>query len=426
MAKRERTIDQTYNALRPRLRNLAKGVGGVTVVIPAHTHAASQISFDPNTDDGGYLDAFDVQTALEELDFEKLARSGVQPMLGSLDMNGFNIIDPVTISMDSTAETLIRYLDAIEFDLAGEHTTHTQGAFHWDPDLQLLVLDQNATDQIPMASAYVRVKSDYAFAMPAGTPVRVSGTFAGPNFLAVQRCTANDFTSFDGTAVLGVTLQAMNQYDVGWICLLGYLRAPGAFAGLGGATYLDANTPAGLTTAPPDADQRGGRYTVRVGYVESDDVMIVDRERIPGVQDLSDVVPQSAVTPTCGDVLVRTRNASSDAGQWMPTGLWTEVELDFGTTDRDEKVFEWIDNQRVHSDQQRITIVPSAKPVAGRDEDEAEFDVFACSAIPFYDGNLSNWKIRAYVHSLRGPVVGAYTFQYTVSNADAHNCAPPG
>lgn len=105
MAKsKQKGIDGIYTALRPRLRNLAQGVGGVTVVIPAHTHAASQITFDPNTDLGGFIDAFDVQTGMEELDTEKLARSGAQPMLGALDMNHFNVdnVDNLEVETDAS------------------------------------------------------------------------------------------------------------------------------------------------------------------------------------------------------------------------------------------------------------------------------------------------------------------------------------
>jgi hypothetical protein len=98
--KKRRNIDDINNALRPRMRSLAHGVGGVTVVLPPHTHAASQITLDPNSDIGGYLDAFDVQTGMEELDTEKLARSGAQPMLGALDMNHFDVDNVLDLEVE--------------------------------------------------------------------------------------------------------------------------------------------------------------------------------------------------------------------------------------------------------------------------------------------------------------------------------------
>jgi hypothetical protein len=74
-------------------------------------------------------------------------------------------------------------------------------------------------------------------------------------------------------------------------------------------------------------------------------------------------------------------------------------------------------------------MAPSAKPVAPRQEDEAEFDIFACSCIPTVEqatGNDPLSEFRVYVHSLRGRVVGEYTFNYTVSNPATWNCVAPG
>lgn len=92
MSNRQRgDIDATRSAIRPRLGALGISTpGGSTPPLLPHKHAASEISFQPN-DPPGYLSADDVQEMGEELDSEKLARSGVQPMLGALDMNHFDI-----------------------------------------------------------------------------------------------------------------------------------------------------------------------------------------------------------------------------------------------------------------------------------------------------------------------------------------------
>jgi hypothetical protein len=88
-----------------------------------------------------------------------------------------------------------------------------------------------------------------------------------------------------------------------------------------------------------------------------------------------------------------------------------EVELDFGEQDKDYEVFEFPSVFEL-STSARILMTPSGRAATGRDEDENEFDTFSCAARPFQDGG---WHIRAYVHSLRGVVVGPYRFTYTVA-----------
>ena len=88
-----------------------------------------------------------------------------------------------------------------------------------------------------------------------------------------------------------------------------------------------------------------------------------------------------------------------------------EVELDFGLTDTTVEVFEF-DSVFDLDANARVLMTPSGRPATGRDEDEAEFDTFSCAAIPFFD---TVWRIRAYIHSLRGVVVGPYRFTYSVA-----------
>jgi hypothetical protein len=90
--KKQGDIDSTYHAIRARLKALTATGGSAPTTVAPHGHAASAISFEETqSDSSGYLAADDVQEALEELDSEKLARSGVQPMLGSLDMDHHDV-----------------------------------------------------------------------------------------------------------------------------------------------------------------------------------------------------------------------------------------------------------------------------------------------------------------------------------------------
>jgi hypothetical protein len=339
---------------------------------------------------------------------------------GALIVDGLRAMT-CNLDMDSHE---VDNVEAIDFTLAPTHA-HAPGGFHWDAGLEMPVADTTSSAgdvQLPMASVYVRViQQAVGGGISAGSPLAVVG-YDGSGFIAVDRAYAS-VGSPPSREILGIAPTDLPLGVQGWACIGGYVRIPGAFAGLSGTTYLDSNTPSGLQNAPPqESYDIGCWWRVRMGYVENDDLMIVNVERTPGLQELSDVQSADNAPPQCGDVLVRHVDQSSGCGSWIPTGLWTEIELDFESPDApgDMKVFEWVDNQRVHSSDQRVTMVASAKPAAGRDEDEAEFDCFVCAARTFYDG--VDWRIRAYVHSLRGRIVGPYVFQYMVSNADEHNC----
>lgn len=92
--KRNRTgdIDAQYTAIRLRMTALSAAAAPPSNVVPPHGHAAANITFDETqSDSSGRMAADDVQEAIEELDSEKLARSGEQPMLGNLDMNHHDV-----------------------------------------------------------------------------------------------------------------------------------------------------------------------------------------------------------------------------------------------------------------------------------------------------------------------------------------------
>jgi hypothetical protein len=409
-----------------------------------HTHPSEDITHVGS----GYIAANDVKEAIEELDNEKLARSGAQDMLGNLDMGGNEIgdlknllftggvgaafIDAVrTIYMTGAGEvfgvkliefdptepsTLIRYLDTIEFDKNPVHSPHVEGSFHWDNStaIKMPVADVAGDVQLPLASVYMRVINHTGFTISAGVPVSWDGTSIFGT-VSVAR-TSNDTTYF-----LGLTAADIANDDFGWVCVKGSVKGSFGYLG-GGYIYLDNGLPRGLTTNPPGAEQKGCTDTVRVGYVQNDDVFFVDIDRQPALGELSDV----NVNPICGDVLVRHVNPGSGCEQWTASGLWTEVELDFGLTDREERVFTIGPDIRVKSPSDLITMVSSSVPPTGREEDEAEFDAFACACSIPYEDQTNEWKFRATIHSLRGPVVGSYKFNYTVSNPASWNCVPPG
>jgi hypothetical protein len=83
MRKRAKDFELTHAASRRRMQSLGTAVVPGPITIPAHTHSADQITFEPY----GLTAADDVQEMGEEHDVEKLARSGVQPMQGDLNMD---------------------------------------------------------------------------------------------------------------------------------------------------------------------------------------------------------------------------------------------------------------------------------------------------------------------------------------------------
>jgi len=101
--KRKFDIEGYFNALRPRMKNIA-GSGGLSTTVPPHTHHASTIVVDPEPVDA-LLSADDSQEAHQELGMEKLARSGEQEWLGPdpLDMNHFSIDNIDDADIEGTA-----------------------------------------------------------------------------------------------------------------------------------------------------------------------------------------------------------------------------------------------------------------------------------------------------------------------------------
>lgn len=96
--RRGKDFESNYLAMRRRMQTLGTAVIPAPATIGAHRHHASEVDVSPNDTTGGLMSADDVQEALEEHDVEKLARSGVQPMLGNLDMGDFAIFDVLNLT----------------------------------------------------------------------------------------------------------------------------------------------------------------------------------------------------------------------------------------------------------------------------------------------------------------------------------------
>ena len=91
-------------------------------------------------------------------------------------------------------------------------------------------------------------------------------------------------------------------------------------------------------------------------------------------------------------------------------GIWTNVELDFGTPAGLKTLIFTVPDAAVTATS-RVVMMYSATPAAGRDEDEAEFEAFSCRCVPDSGGGA----FRAYITSLLGDVVGPYVFSYQVA-----------
>jgi len=99
--KKRGDIDADYTAIRLRMTALTAAAPAASNVVPPHGHAAANITFDETQSGGsGRMAADDVQEAIEELDSEKLARSGEQPMLGNLDMDHHDVNNVLNLEVE--------------------------------------------------------------------------------------------------------------------------------------------------------------------------------------------------------------------------------------------------------------------------------------------------------------------------------------
>jgi len=121
--KRRDDFESTFAAARRRLQTLGTVLVPAPTTIPPHTHSADQITAEPETVTA-LLAGDDVQEDLEELGVEKLARSGEQPMLGSLDMNHFDVQNARDVEVESDLTMSGPVGEAI---INGPRVVHMQG-----------------------------------------------------------------------------------------------------------------------------------------------------------------------------------------------------------------------------------------------------------------------------------------------------------
>lgn len=95
---------------------------------------------------------------------------------------------------------------------------------------------------------------------------------------------------------------------------------------------------------------------------------------------------------------------TSDLG----SGVATEVTLNFGTKWVNAKKFSITDAGALTT--HKIVMVPSAKPVSGRQADEQEFIGLACACRIVVNGT-----IEAYISCYPNEVNGSYIFNYTLN-----------
>lgn len=141
-------IDTLRNALRPRMMRVGTSASTGPATIPPHTHHASQIVAEPEAVTA-LLSGDDVQEDLEEIGVEKLARSGEQPMLGSLDMNHFDVGNMRDAEVESDLTMTGPVGEAI---VNGPRVIHMQGD-HADDEAKVDGLERVVFNNEPTAAS---------------------------------------------------------------------------------------------------------------------------------------------------------------------------------------------------------------------------------------------------------------------------------
>lgn len=293
--KRRRDFEAGFHATRARLQTLGAAVIPAPTTITAHRHHASEIDVTPNDTSGGLLSADDVQEALEEHDSEKLARSGVQPMLGNLNMNSFYIYE----------------IDALRFELDPENAP-TEGALQWadDSGIERLVMTAAGSAgnvDMPLGGVYVKVLNSTGSTIAACKPVYLSGADGATNLLTIALDADNK--AINVTQRGGLTLQSIADGAKGWICIHGYAGGLDFSGFAAGDPLYVASTAGDLLTAPP---LKGCGFRIRLGVVikaANPGSMWVDVDRRPDLDDLSNV--------STGDFAQAKQ--TYDVPMWLPT-----------------------------------------------------------------------------------------------------------
>lgn len=324
-----RDVERMLVALRPRI---LRGVNGVVSTAPAapvvHNATLQRDALDshPGTavtnTPGGLIASTNAQAAINELDDEKLARSGVQPMLGALDMADFDILNPrditalrdITDMRDIIDVRFIQSIAALEFELSPTHT-FTEGSARWDntTGVKRLIIEAADSQKLYFGGVYSRVKNTSGSTLPAMRAVNSTGVSAG---LQEVGFASSDFGILNEN-ILGITMHDIPNGAEGWVCEYGQMDGPdlsgfgdGSFLWLGNATLLDTE---------PNPSTCSIRCSVGTVLVAANPGrFFVSIKRYQNLVEANDVVYPT--TPGCGEVLTFQPvifGECSGEGQWQ-------------------------------------------------------------------------------------------------------------
>jgi len=325
--KRADDFESTFIAARRRLQTLGSVLIPAPTTIGPHVHHASEIVVTPETVTA-LIAADDAQEGLEELGYEKLARSGEQPWLGPdpLDMAGFPI----------------KNIDALRFELDPENVV-AEGDLQWSTSsgIDRLVMTLAGTAglvQTPLGGVYVRVKNSTGINFAAAVPVHAYDSDFANNLLLIDRLDTT--TPLQGSIALGLTMQAIDDGAEGWICCHGYLGGVD-LSGYNPADKLNVN---GLGTMSTGDVGKGCGWRIRMGIVidaANPGSMWVSVEHRPILGELSDVEVTYNGGPDYFDHPQWLPSEGCDAWRDYPASLFpTRTEIaDFAVADKNVFLF---------------------------------------------------------------------------------------
>lgn len=314
MSKKQRSIDETYDAIRPRLAKFGV-IGGGGVVIPplmitvseldgSPTGLVNTLLFDQNKVTGGFTLAINGPTAQIGIGPYFLLLDGSRPMEGNLQMGYHditNLRDVVSmrdiqamrdiISMrDINDVRYIQLIDALEFDTAPSPVHPWQeGTVLWSDTEKRLVIDVHSGVELSFGGVYARVRNTTGATIFKGFFIAMPENMSGTDVPAVAIADASDATL---SHALGMVMADIPDNEVGWVCIDGLVRGlDTSFVGEGAQLFLD---PTGTFVTDGNQPLRGCGWQVRVGKVVTqapapDGVVYVHIEHVPKLDELSDV-----------------------------------------------------------------------------------------------------------------------------------------
>jgi hypothetical protein len=291
--RRGRDFESLYQAFRRRMESLGSAAIPTPSTIGAHTHHAREIVSDPFDLTG----ADDVQESIEEHDTEKLARSGVQPMLGNLNMNTFYIYDIGALQFDK--DTVVAKVDG------GLQWADAAGVER----LVMTAAGDSGNVDMPVGGVYIKVLNDSGTAIAAGRGVVLSGSNGAGNLLTVVPADI-DSQALNETMAIGVTMQSIADGAKGWVCRLGYVGGLDLSAYTDGLQLYVADDVGTLSGVIP---QKGCAARIRMAMVidsSNPGSMWVDPDWRPDLDELAKSrcgCPETTASPATPGATIRPR-----------------------------------------------------------------------------------------------------------------------